>query len=328
MRRMNFQTILSKTAGLLVAPCLLLSGCFEFDAVTQVEDFRVLGVRAEPPEIRPGEGTTLQVLWADPKGKDREVSFAWMGCSGTIHPSEGIATCDMLVPPVVGTAEAGGDILEIPVTPTDMLDGVPEGGYLRATFIVLMCAGGTLPAPERYAKLRETTNVNDLCRKGDGLSAFKTVMVSDSDTPQTNPVIDRVYFEGMEMTPADEGGGGKLRCKEGGECEAEIALFVTEESVQTYDVIEFGKPTPKQDEVFLSWYVTGGDFDKSRSGDTCEKKGMEADNPCISETDEDPSGPFEVSWIPEKPGTFTLWAVAHDLRGGVGWQAFTVEAVQ
>ena len=122
--------------SILLVLGLVLAGCFDFKSVTQVEEFRVLGVRAEPPEIRPGEGTTLSVLWADPKGKGRKVTFAWMGCSGVVHASQGLSSCDMLVPPIVSTAEEGGDTLPIPATPPDMLDGLPEDAVLRATFIV------------------------------------------------------------------------------------------------------------------------------------------------------------------------------------------------
>jgi hypothetical protein len=44
---------------------------------------------------------------------------------------------------------------------------------------------------------------------------------------------------------------------------------------------------------------------------------MVFDNPCLDDPDEDPTGPFETTWLPEKRGIFTLYAVAHDIRGGV-----------
>jgi hypothetical protein len=90
-------------------------------------------------------------------------------------------------------------------------------------------------------------------------------------------------------------------------------------------VLEFDEPVQKEDTV---WYVTGGDFSNSRSADACAKKDMVFDNPCLDDPDKDPTGPFETTWIPEKRGTFTLYAVAHDIRGGVSWKTYTVKAAR
>ena len=36
-------------------------------------------------------------------------------------------------------------------------------------------------------------------------------------------------------------------------------------------------------------------------------------------------GPYEVKWKPNDYGEFTLWVVAHDVRGGVSWQTYSIE---
>jgi hypothetical protein len=311
----------------MTALSLAMTGCFDFESVSEVTKFRVLAVSAEPPEIRPGEGTTLSVLWADPAGGGREVQFAWMGCSGIVHASDGIATCDLLVPPVVRTAEQGGDTLEIPETPPDLLDGAPEGGAIKATFIVLMCAGGELPSAGEYDSLRDTKVISDLCRGGDGLSAYKTVTISNAEDPQTNPTIEHFELDGETLAPADEGGLGRARCEEEEKCKVKVeaALFMTEASIQEYIVYEFGEPVTLEDTVFVSWFSTGGEFTKSRSGEECEKEDMTVGNPCRIGAPDDPTGPFEVTWKPEEPGTYTLFAVARDMRGGVSWETYEIE---
>ena len=289
---------------------LLTAGCLDFKSVSMVEEFRVLGVRAEPPEIAPGDGTILEILWADPLGKGRQVRFAWMGCSGLVHASEGLSTCDMIVPPIVETAASGGDSLVIPATPPDLLDGVPDAqATVEVTFIILMCAGGTLPPPEAYPGLRDTHVVDTLCRGGDGIAAYRPITISRTDNPNLNPEIAGLSMDGAPLLPSAEGGLGHVVCKEADGCGAEvdITLALEESSYQTFEVIEFGKPTTAAEDLFISCYVTGGDFEMSRA-EPAERFGT-----------------FDNIWLPEAPGTYFLYIVAHDTRGGVTWQIFDVE---
>ena len=79
---------------------LLTVGCgLDFDEVHKVEYLRVLAVQAEPPEISPGEGTTVSVLWADPKGEGRDVEFVWWVCAGFVFGAE-LDMCHLVVDPV------------------------------------------------------------------------------------------------------------------------------------------------------------------------------------------------------------------------------------
>ena len=67
--------------------------------------------------------------------------------------------------------------------------------------------------------------------------------------------------------------------------------------------------------TYISWFITGGKFDEERSGNG-------------STTDEIlPDHPFKANWLPPpEGGEFTLWAVAHDVRGGVSWKIYSVTA--
>ena len=64
---------------LAVAVSVALTACQgrRFEPSWSVSDFRVLGISAEPPEVRPGGSTTLRALTYAPDG---EVSYRWEWC--------------------------------------------------------------------------------------------------------------------------------------------------------------------------------------------------------------------------------------------------------
>ena len=295
---------------------LLTAGCFDLKSVSQVEEFRVLGVSADPPEIAPGDGIRMSVLWADPEGEGRPVSFAWVGCAGLLKAPAAFESCEMVLPPVTGTADEGMDAIDIPYTPQEeMKKRMKEHDmdFIQLTFIVLMCAGGELPAADEYAFIGEMEDISTLCEGGDGIAAYKTVTISNAEDPQRNPEIENLLLDNVELLPDDEGGVGTIRCAETEGCGAEAALSLrlTPESLQTYEVIEDGEAVTVEESLYVSWFVTDGDVEISGGG---------------SETD-DPLGPIENTWRPETPGTHTIYAVAHDSRGGVSWKVYTVEVL-
>jgi len=295
----------------LIAAALALACQPDFERMSQVDKFRVLGVSAEPPEIAPGDGTEVAVLWADPRGGGREVTFAWLVCDGYVKVSQGPAACVPVFPPYVATASAGGDALSIPWTPPDMLEELPAGdSAAKASVFVLMCAGGSLPqAGELVAATTEVNDPSDLCVGGAGLTAFKTVTVSESTNPNANPTIERLNLNGSRLDPAVEDGLGVVFCDEQGKCgrKAELQVFLTADSAQTFEAIELGQLETVTERLYVTWFATGGKFDADRS------------------TSEDPLGPYEVEWKPDDFGEFNLWVVAHDVRGGVGWQTYRLE---
>lgn len=66
---------------LAVAGAFLLAACGEdFAPYTLVDKLRVLGVRAEPPMLRPGERASLKALVVDPRDRSRKVGVIWIAC--------------------------------------------------------------------------------------------------------------------------------------------------------------------------------------------------------------------------------------------------------
>ncbi|MCP4674968.1 MAG: hypothetical protein GY854_05575 [Deltaproteobacteria bacterium] len=322
------------TATLLLVAFAMGACGEEMEAISQITKFRVMGVQADPPEIRPGQGTTLRVLFADPKGAGRDVTIMWLTCAGSFSPSADLAEgeCEPIWMPGFGTAAEGADAYEIPFTSEDILDELPEDEeYLSVTTIVVLCAGGELPGLDDMEVNGEIESFDDLCRDGDGLVAVKSFRISNSTNPNKNPVIDKVVFNESQMpsggdtdpldagiqdagTPEPKGmdaGPGSFGCTEAKDCMdgATIQAYLTQTSFQNYDKKEFGETITTEEDPYISWFVTGGKFTDDRSRTS------------------EPPGPFEVDWRPPREGgQVTLWAVAHDMRGGISWETFIIDA--
>ncbi|MCP4603075.1 MAG: hypothetical protein GY847_21595 [Proteobacteria bacterium] len=305
----------------------------EMEAISQITKFRVMGVQVEPPEIIPGQGTTLRVLFADPNGSGREVSILWITCVGTFSPTDDLSEgCEPIWIPQIGKNKSGGEKYEIAFTPPDILDDLPEDEeFLRVSAIVVLCAGGDLPEFEDVTPSGEINAFENLCVGGDGLVAIKSFRISESTDPNRNPIINNLNFEGIELGlksktanldaglpdagTSDAGepdtNSGLYKCTDSYGCRegAEIEAFLTRDSFQSYKYVRFGELEEKEENPYISWFVTGGSFSNDRS-----------------RTDE-PPGPFNVDWIPPRyGGKFRLWAVAHDMRGGTSWQIYTIGA--
>ncbi len=326
------------TALLLVA--LAIGACGkEMEAISQITKFRVMGVQAEPPEIQPGQGTTLRVLFADPKGEGRDVTIIWLTCAGSFSPSADLAEdeCEPIWIPGFGTAAQGADTYEIPFTPADILEHLPENEeYLAVTTIVVLCAGGELPGLDDMEMNGEIESFDELCQGGDGLVAVKNFRISNSTSPNKNPVIDNIVFNEAQILTAEDtdpldagtldagipdagepepkgmdGGSSSFECTEAKDCMegATIEAYLTQASFQSFDRKEFGEMKETEEDPYISWFVTGGEFTNDRSRTS------------------DPPGPFEVDWRPPREGgQVTLWAVAHDMRGGMSWETFIIDA--
>jgi hypothetical protein len=79
-----------------------------------------------------------------------------------------------------------------------------------------------------------------------------------------------------------------------------VAAAMTEASAESYEVVEFGSPVTRTEDLFTSWFGTAGSFGQIRSGGTAPT----------------------VEWRqPSGPQTVDLWFVVHDGRGGSDWLA-------
>ena len=309
---------------LFIMILITAAGCAEpMESVSEITKLRMMAIQADPPEIRPGEGTTLRALYADPEGKGREISFLWLTCPSALTPSSEI-TADVCNPPLglgMGTSGNGGDVHTVPPVAEDILDDLKEDEqYKTATTIVSMCAGGELPDLSTFDEDSDITEILDnVCKGGEGVIAFKTFRISTADDSNrnTNPELTDVYFDGKHLTEIDDEAdnstspGVIFECKTTSACleGAEIEAEMTESSFQTYDKIEFDDIVTGDEAPYISWFTTGGEL-----GDTHSRTVA-------------PPGPFKNTWSPPLDGgNFILWVVAHDLRGGTSWKKFAIGA--
>ncbi len=300
-------------------------GCQDkMEAISQITKFRVMAVQADPPQIRPGDTTTLRVLFADPKGEGRTVTIGWMILAGLFTPGSslpdttgipGDAGVDepdpLLWIPQLASAAEGGDAYVVPTFAEDIVPRIPEGeDQLKATAIVLLCAGGQLPEMTELPEISELSGLKELCVGGDGLVALKSLTITQTAPLGINPQIASLNFNEQQIQPIDQTDDGQKAVQE------DPNIFVCEGQDGCRDTVpieSYLEPaTVGQERSYISWFVTGGQFTADRSGTA----------------DESGAGPYKVEWLPpRKGGSFMLWAVAHDLAGGVSWRSYRIEAV-
>lgn len=270
-------------AGMLLAAAACETGLSSQSLVTH---FRILGIRAEPPHAAEGEPVTVDALLADPMGEGRAVTHVWTAC--VLGPAGDMDRCR-------DPAEGGIFAVETGETFEFVAPDVPDGPDAAVVMVTLVaCAGGTMTYPPGRPgggpSLPE-------CQGGDGATAFKRVSVGGEEPRNRNPTIESVMLDGAPLPPGDA--GVRLAPCSYGRCPRHaLAVTYATGSVETYTVIEFGEERERIEDPYLSWFATGGEFERSRSG------GTEPD----------------VEWSqPAGAGTVDLYFVAHDGRGGQDW---------
>jgi hypothetical protein len=326
------------STAVLILSLVAATACQEdLENISQVTKFRVLAVQTDPPELNPGEATALNVLTADPAGNGRKVVGAGFAVPGLITPSatevsEEIplfwtlapneATAGVISFGSLGVPEEAGSYI-----PPD--DGEIDG-QLKVTAVILLCAGDgldELALLDAFLQLAEggdggfgeSLDLSDLCVQAgadEGLTAFKTFTITNRATEDPyrndNPEIDYLLFDETELPTTVEGGLGVFQCTSSDGCRNGVALegWLTAESYQQYLKLEFEQLEIVDERTYISWFTDGGKFDKDRSGSN------------------EPLGPYEAEWRPPREGgAFAVWAVAHDIRGGVSWKIYSVEAI-
>lgn len=148
--------------GLLIA--LALFACSEgFDPSSLVKDMRVLAIKAEPPEVNPGNTVTFIPLVANPSGEPLE--YTWL-LYGDASFMESPGTSDE--PAGDPLMEIVGEIISFPV-PSGILDEL--GGFESVTVPVVL----------------EVIQGENMRR------AFKGVLISKNTTaPNRNPEISGI----------------------------------------------------------------------------------------------------------------------------------------
>jgi len=263
---------------------ILFAACrsTDFDPASYVSGVRVLAVKAEPPELAPGESSTLTALNVDTEG--RPVALVWYRCLVKPLPDRPIADeCVTGDTPSALMAVGNGSPLDYTmpvVAPADL--GLPDstGGF--------------------YVPLIARATAGD-----SGLSFGYRLRLATGGPRNQNPVLVSVAHDNVHPKGASTGEPDQL-FDEG----TPIAISAGQEvtlradfapgSAETYDVVIPGTPARTVTETLsVSWFATGGSFTEDVTSPDKPDTKLRLDER-----------------VPPPGTTMDLWIVAHDERGG------------
>ncbi len=276
--------------AILVLACLsawAVCGCSDpFPPDTLVDRLRILGVRAEPPDVDLSGQCSMDALVADPAGQSRALQYTWAVCMVQITgvakdiqcpgPDSFVfgdsASADLSVPEFVAWAQEKGfgmDLGDTDLPPDMTLDEIP------------LIIGLKISAPD-----------------GEQVSAIKRVRLRLTDEAQvnSNPELTGLQKQGRDWT---------VHLKD----TVSLVPLVSDDSAQLY--IPEGEQEEHAEDLVFSWYSTTGEFrdrwtvkDVSDAGEPLE----------------------ENEWIlPEEEdqlGAQKLWVIVRDGRWGIDWAEF------
>jgi hypothetical protein len=258
---------------------------------------RILAVRADPAEARPGTTVTFTALVAT-SGAQPPPPVGWSFCH-VPRPltTDDVVASDCVAPPAAGPA--AGTVLSV-ATPTDScsvfgpdaparlrpVDPDATGGYYQPIVAFLP---GALPA------VMLTRITCDL----PSASAAAAAQFAQSYVPNANPIIASLTADIAGVT-ADLGAIHP---------NARVHLQVgwPPASAETYAYYDAALDSVvwKREAMSVAWYASAGAIDR-------ESTVRAADDPATTSDDD---------WIaPPGPGAFRLWIVLRDDRGGVAFR--------
>lgn len=254
---------------------------------SQITDLRVLGARVEPAEPSPGDAVTIDVVVADPDGRDVELAVwtctdlgegcleasdeapisVWRGRS-----SGGAATATAFVPPALAAVFESPDVAELPIAVWTL--ACPDDACPILDAIDAAPAPGSEDHAAVVAQLRDPPSILADLPLGESALTSQGVTISmrPAEEKNDNPTLT---FEAPAEAPVGE------------------AVFVT-----------FDAADPDEDVVeVLSLSDVGGFPEGFRAG-----------------------GAVDFTRPEETEGAVKLWFVARDGRGGLAFASGTAFA--
>jgi len=304
----------------LLLMAMLVSACgAQFTPETLVNSLRVLSVTAEPPEVAPGQVTTMTTLWGDPSRIGEVSTQIWVGCDP--DPLDlGRSPCNdasfLIQPTKITSAPVGMRILGLGVdsvvytpaaTTFDVLDAgdpIRQSGSVGQVIVIVI--GEDVASNLEGDKLTQLLQrVQD--RTTPAAIAVSRVLVSEKPAADRNhnPVITSLTFNGVEVPI-----GAKLQVHEG----EEIALGadIPASSRENYvEQLPTG-PVNKTEEVIGAWYSIGGRFSQERFD-------IASTTPTTFYAPGNAKFPDDT--VPAKR-IGQLWLVVRDNRGAQAYSAF------
>jgi hypothetical protein len=327
------------------------------DRQSFVGAIRVLGVRSEPPEAAPGTTIQYSALVGDTTGTKTDVPLEWAYCTLPKPVSETndinvqcFSTGDFILP-FMSTGESvsadipatpenacnqfGPDLPSIPGQPPGRpADPDSTGGYYQPirlavnrgdhydftvaeTRLVCNLPGATAEVLLAFQK-RYKPNQNPELESLVASTAAGDVTLSTEDLGDSGLVVAggaAVPFTANWSACPVQASCGDGFC-EGGEdatsCPQDCTTGKGCTGPESYVFYDLATRTlvDRREAMRVSWYSNAGSFTDDRTGRT-------EDESLLTTTTN--------TWTaPTTAGTFTLWVVLRDSRGGTGWKSYRV----
>jgi len=302
--------------GLALA-LLALTGCAEaWSPESIIEDLRVIGMQADPAELKPGESASLSALILDPSRPGQKNTVLWIGCDPDPFNLGRSACSDPAVLQNPASLVSGGKLpngvhfigldnaatyatsaeLFSQLAATDTRRQTGTVGQVLAIAIAQETTG--VPTMEEAAALFDKVAKKEVKAV---ITLFR-IKVSESATRNTNPVISAFLFDGKPVKP-------NLPAMISAAGKREVLLEAPEGSFEPYVETTPTAMEEKVERLTSAWYSTSGRFNNLRVALRSEVK-------AIFTAPGDPGFPLDK--VPEnRSGTF--FVVMRDTRGGQTW---------
>lgn len=296
------KTYRSQPWGLALLGLLLASACGEdFDPYGRITEFRVLALRADPPDVRSGERTRIEALVVG-TATTALVQYRWRWCPLIGSPNQGFeclldeATLGAFLPPGVELpsfelGQAASAELAYPSSP-EALSALCDA--LSRTDIPnfqsqVSCDDGF----EVYVRL-------DAEFEGRTQSVLKTVrfLIDPDATPNANPT--QLSLDLPARVERDE--------------DIDLRVNLDSADAETYEGVPRDDPGGEarelRERLIVSWFATAGTFDPERDS--------------FIDGERDLGEAEETTWTSPLPADFDrdevdFFVVLRDDRGGTTW---------
>jgi hypothetical protein len=278
-----------------------------------VDSLRVIGVRAEPPEIRPGQTAQLQQLIINPGGGP--TTTLWLGCDPDPF-GEGRGACSDVT--------ALSDASQL-VNTSALPEGVKLVGFndqaaysVASTLFDVLAADdprrvtGTvglivsIAVAEEISPAATSAELSAVAgRVRDGTTASQLtlfrVAVSENPNPNHNPIVDLMTVNLQDVWPGQTAMIEPV---------IDNPIDLAAHDYEAYDEVTPSGVQHNTENIVASWYTTTGRFTEDRVALLSAVKSK------LTGPGSDPDDLVPV----DRRGT--LWAVLRDSRGGQVWQSW------
>jgi hypothetical protein len=264
-----------------------------------VTSTRVLAVKSEPAEAKPGTSLTYTALIANLADGDSGSTISWYFCSAPKPPTEDNVVSDACLDSA-SLVPAGQGLSIVAATPSKACSNfgpnTPPGGFRPrdpdATGGYYQPLGVDVPGSDTTFHLERI-----LCTIADApfdiAAEFSNVYVANS-----NP----------HLAPLSATIGGQVATLNRVPVGAHVALEVSWSAADAESFAYFDRASQtistERESMRIAWYTSAGTLDTETTGRAADDLALYSDN----------------TWTaPSQPGSVKLWVVLRDSRGGVDW---------